>query len=425
MEYILSFAWIGIEIAAYFLFFAAFLPKKHKRAPMIILYLCTWLLTYCNTYLEFQGLPPQLLSAFIIIGATFVAYGGFWLTHILLYVIVLLFNALIETLFAYGTSSLMGISFAEFVWLKLTYTTVISLGKIVVLFCCWLLYRVKDTSRLGALNKKWIGLTILFPTVSLAILALNFYNNQTKEDISFGIILMAIILVAANAGIIYLINTLAESVFKEQELKLAKQQMTIQAKNIFALEENYRVQRKTTHEFERHLQTLKNLLLKNEIDTATNYLMQLQNSKELRLICVNSNHPIIDVILNEKLQKADERNIKMQLQVNDLACVRIQPDMLVVLLSNLLDNAIEACEKLSGNREIFCSILYDDGLRLSVRNSSKPVEIVNGIIPTSKDYTADHGYGIPAIRYILDQLNSEYVFDYSDGWFRFVAEISF
>ena len=424
MEYILSFVWIGIEIAAYLLFFSAFLPTKIKRIPMITLYLCTWFLTYCNTYLEIQGIPPQLFSAAIIIAATFISYGGFWLAHILLYVVILLFNALVETLFAYGTSLLMGISFSEFVWLKLTYTTVVTIGKIVVLFCSWLLYRTKRTMSWGGINKKWVGLTILFPVVSLSILALNFYNNQTNEDISFGIIMMTAILVVANAGIIYLINTLAESIFKEQELKLAKQQMTIQAKNIFALEKNYRTQRKTTHEFERHLQILKDLLLKNEIDTATDYLLQLQNSKELRLVCVNSNHPIIDVILNEKLQKAEENNIKMQLQVNDLACVNIKPDMLVVLLSNLLDNAIEACATIPGHREIFCSILCHDSLQISVRNTSNPVRIINGIIPTSKDHSSDHGFGIPAIRYILDQLNAEYVFDYSDGWFRFVAEIN-
>lgn len=423
MEYIISFIWIGIEIAAYLLFFASFLPMKLKRKPMVILYLCTLILTYCNTYLSLPGIPPQLLSAVIIIGATYFAFGGFWLAHILLYAVILLFNSLIDTIFAFGTSLLMGISFEDFVWLKLTYSTVISLGKIVVLFCSWLLYRTKSTNRLSGFNKKWFGLMILFPIISLAILALNFYNNQTSEDISVGIVLMAAILVVANACTIYLINTLAESVLKEQELQLAKQQLSIQSKNIFALEKNYRTQRRTTHEFDRHLQTLKDLLLKSEIETAKDYLMQLQNSREIRLICVNSNHPIIDVILNEKLQRAEELNIKMQLQVNDLAGVRIQPDMLVVLLSNLLDNAIEACEKLADSREVYCSILYDDYLRISVRNTSEPVKIIDGIIATSKDHTADHGYGIPAIRYILDSLGAEYVFDYCDGWFRFVAEI--
>ena len=423
MEYILTFVWIGIEIAAYLLFFAAFLPAKAAKNRIGVIYLCTWITTYCVTYLDFQVLPPQIFAAAIIIGATFIAFGGFWLLHILLYVLILLFNALVDTLFSYGTSMLMGISFSEFVWLKLTYSTVVSLGKIVVLFCCWLLYRTKKADSLVAVNKKWLGLTILFPVISLSILALNFYNNQTSEDISVGIVLMAAILVVANVCMIYLINTLAESTLKEQELRLSRQQLTLQAKNIFALEKSYRAQRKTTHDFERHLQTLSDLLNNNEIETAVQYLKRLQNTKELRLICINSNHPVIDAILNEKHQKAEEHGIQMRIQVNDLTRVNIHADMIVVLLSNLLDNAIEACEKLPGHREIFCSILHEECLRISIRNTSKPVKIVDGVIETSKSHMADHGYGIPAIRYVLDSLESEYVFDYSDGWFKFVAEI--
>jgi hypothetical protein len=42
---------------------------------------------------------------------------------------------------------------------------------------------------------------------------------------------------------------------------------------------------------------------------------------------------------------------------------------------------------------------------------------------TNKSKKREHGYGLPAIRFILEQLHAEYAFDYSDGWFQFVAEI--
>ena len=51
------------------------------------------------------------------------------------------------------------------------------------------------------------------------------------------------------------------------------------------------------------------------------------------------------------------------------------------------------------------------------------VKIKNGTIPTSKEQKEDHGYGLPQIQSILDQLGAEYAFDYKDGWFTFVAEI--
>ena len=59
----------------------------------------------------------------------------------------------------------------------------------------------------------------------------------------------------------------------------------------------------------------------------------------------------------------------MRVKVNDLSSVSIQTNELVVLLSNLLDNAIEACLKLEQNREIVCSILKEDSIYISIRNT--------------------------------------------------------
>ena len=67
--------------------------------------------------------------------------------------------------------------------------------------------------------------------------------------------------------------------------------------------------------------------------------------------------------------------------------------------------------------------IANDTLWISVKNTSTPVKITNGTIPTSKEPKEEHGYGLPRIQSILDQLGAEYAFDYKDGWFTFVAEI--
>ena len=94
-----------------------------------------------------------------------------------------------------------------------------------------------------------------------------------------------------------------------------------------------------------------------------------------------------------------------------------------MLLSNLLDNAIEACCRMEGRRTIQCSILLDGALFLSVRNTSMPVTIVGDNIPTSKTPKEEHGFGLSHIQLIMKQLNAEYTFAYENGWFEFVAEI--
>ncbi len=209
----------------------------------------------------------------------------------------------------------------------------------------------------------------------------------------------------------------------DQDTLLLRQHMELQQDSMRALEQNYRLQRKNSHEFEHHLQVLRGLLDRGEVERAREYLARLKKDRSIHLMSVNSHHPVIDVILNQKHQTAQENGIKMQIRVNDLSEVNIPADSLVVVLTNLLDNAIEACRRIDGYREIRCNILFEDSLYISIRNTSAPVEIVEGRIPTSKQDSLSHGFGLMSVRFVLDKLNAEYTFGYDEGWFHFATEI--
>ena len=48
---------------------------------------------------------------------------------------------------------------------------------------------------------------------------------------------------------------------------------------------------------------------------------------------------------------------------------------------------------------------------------------MDGKIPTSKEDSLSHGFGLRSVTYVLDKLDAEYTFDYDEGWFHFAAEI--
>lgn len=210
---------------------------------------------------------------------------------------------------------------------------------------------------------------------------------------------------------------------QDRDMLLLRQHMQMQQESMAALEANFRLQRKSAHEFEHHLQVLRDLLDRNETDAAREYLHRLQKNRSIHVMSVSSNHPVIDVILNQKYQTARENEIQMQIRVNDLSALDIPSDSLVVVLTNLLDNAIEACRRIDGHREICCSILYEDALYVSIRNTSREVEIVEGRIRTSKTDSLSHGFGLQSVAYVLDELGAEYTFGYEEGWFHFAAEM--
>ena len=210
---------------------------------------------------------------------------------------------------------------------------------------------------------------------------------------------------------------------QDGDMLLLRQHMEMQQESMAALEQNYRMQRKSAHEFEHHLQVIRDLLNRGEVAATQEYVDRLRKNRSICIYSVNSGHPVIDAILNQKYQTARENGIKMQIQVSDLSSLTVPADSLVVVLTNLLDNAIEACRRLDGYREIFCSVLYDGELYISIRNTSEPVQIVDGKIPTSKTDSLSHGFGLLSVSYVLDQLGAEYTFGYDEGWFNFAAEI--
>lgn len=423
MEYYVGLMWIGLELLITLLFQASFLKKKRKNKPTIFISLLLWpMLLWVRNIPTLESIS-SILSFFIVFLLSYYIFDGKWYIHLFLQIIILLFISITDTTVSYGTSAFLHITLSDLVWMKSTYSFVGTIGKLFVLLCVWLLYRLKHVDGFSGIQGKWFALTIFFPVVSLVILALNYYNNFGSKDLSPQIVAISIILALANIGIIYLIHNLEQATLHEQEFVLLKQQMEHQQESYMALENSYRLQRKSSHDFERHLQTLYELLARNKFDTAKEYIAQLRRDRTLKIHCINTHHPVIDVILNQKYQMARECSINMQVQISDLSLVKIQTDALVVLFSNLLDNAIEACQKLPDHREIRCRILYQDNLYISISNTSPPVQIENDTLATDKSQRIDHGYGIPAVKYVLDKLNAEYTFAYRKNWFQFVAEI--
>lgn len=421
MEYFISGLWIVLEIATVLLFFSAFLPYERKQ--WIAAFGAVWLIILIvANQAKFQpfALGIRYISIFLLIRYLF---RGHWYTHIFLEAIIVLFILVADSAVAYGTCTLLQVSLDEFVWRKFTYSITGTLSKLLVLFGTWILYRIRKAQGLSGIHGKWFLLMFLFPVTSIIIIILTYINNRSSGDVSASVFWISTALALANIGIVYLIHFLENTTIQEQEMALLKQQIDHQKHNYAVLESSYVIQRKASHEFERHIQTLGELLSQEEYHVAYDYVARLKASRMHQAFSIKSKHPVIDVILNQKYQLAQEKEIIMQVQINDLSQVNIPTDILVVLLSNLLDNAIEACQRVRDRKEICCSILQNDGLYLSVRNTSLPVNLENNELTSKSNRGHEHGYGIPAIKYVLNELNAEYYFNYNNGWFHFVADI--
>ena len=423
MEYIFNTLWALMDLVFCYFFWGAFLhPSKSPRQKLGAI-LVAWLIGSTYTSLIPNQFLKQILTFILFFLASSYLYKGSWYQHIIYIILGYILSGIVDILSVYGASALLGISYSQFVWRKLYYVVTVSSEKLFSILLAWTIRKLRKPSYFHTVQRKWLLLTLLFPSVSLAMLAVVFNGFQYAQDLSIGAVVFSVFLSLANIAIIYLIGLMERSTLEIQKNALLHQQMEIQTESIIALEKNYRNQRQTIHDHKNQIQTIYDLLTCGNTSAAIDYIQELQGMQTTRIFTINSHHPIVDAILNHKYQVAQEYGIDFQIQVNDLSGVSLETHALVVLLSNLIDNAIEGCCRLSVGRIIQCSIIADDRLFVSVRNTSQPVVISGDTIPTSKSPKEEHGFGLQRIQLILKQLQAEYTFSYKDGWFAFVAEI--
>ena len=423
MEYIISALWFALECVAFFLFASAFLPYRYNRKRTILMALCM-----CTLLLFSQSFPlPALVLRLcaLIFGLCLIVFlfKGRLALRLFIGLLDYIIVAAMDAIVLFGASTILRISLDELVWKKGMYTVLVTAGKILSVFLAWLVTRLHPFHKLHPLRPKWMLLVSFFPLTSLFMLMALFLICRDQRDLTQPVAFFCIFLGIANVAIVYVVSLIEQDTEVTQQNNILSQQMEIQTASILALDKAYRQQRQTTHDFQNHLCTISDLLAQKSYETAAKYVRELSQAQTSRILIVNTHHPIIDAILNQKYQMAVESQIEMRFCINDLSGIQLSASELVVLLSNLLDNAIEACRRIDTERLIRCTILENDGSFLSIRNTSLPVLITEHGIATTKASASEHGYGLPSVCRILDGLHAEYAYNYENGWFQFTAEI--
>lgn len=131
------------------------------------------------------------------------------------------------------------------------------------------------------------------------------------------------------------------------------------------------------------------------------------------------------MVLNRKYADALEKKITITMSVNDLSGLTMKEEDIVTLLVNLLDNAMEACEKLDTGRIIRLKMILEDGeLTLSVKNPfAGTLKRKGNIFLTTKEESAGHGIGLLNVNEVIRKCGGTCVVKEEDGWFCFYAVI--
>ena len=136
-----------------------------------------------------------------------------------------------------------------------------------------------------------------------------------------------------------------------------------------------------------------------------------------------SGNIVIDSILNYKLSKAEKQGVNVRANVVLPEKIEIEDDDIVIILGNLLDNAIEATEHLEKDKYIEVDFEYNkDCAFVTVKNSyDNVINIVNGTLKTRKSDEALHGIGLKSVKSTVEKYDG--ILNYEHNNQEFVVNV--
>ena len=218
---------------------------------------------------------------------------------------------------------------------------------------------------------------------------------------------------------------------------LARQDAEMQA---LALREKYAVEnmeimrqsqeetRRQRHELRHHMLALEEMLSQDQKERAADYVRSLRESTAALPSGFYSDNLVINAVAGHYLNLAKAKRIQVDTDIKTEDILPLKDEDLCVLLTNILENALEACCAAREKQERYIILKISanrEHLALTCENSTDTPSILqeDNVIPSSKSDAQEHGYGIPAIRRIVERYYGILKLSNHDGCFTVKVSI--
>ena len=202
-----------------------------------------------------------------------------------------------------------------------------------------------------------------------------------------------------------------------ETLKLKKEAETAQ---FLIIKENQMELRKLKHEISNYFSYANTLLKQKDYHNLSNFLISLDSDFKKIFTVSDCGNIVVDSVINSKSIKAKKYNIAMHCKISIPKNIGVKGAKLYSLLSNLLDNAIEAViyDKIENpviiitlkKEKAYLYFKITNPLNPNLRNRRLKLE-------TSKKDKKNHGYGTHIINDIIKKFNGCIKYNIEDNLF--------
>lgn len=190
--------------------------------------------------------------------------------------------------------------------------------------------------------------------------------------------------------------------------------------NFFDLYENSKY---IYHDFKNHMILLRNYLEREEYLKAKQYLEDIVEPLEELSNYTYCNSQVLNLVLNLKGYESNQKGIRFWTEIENISYQYIDENDLGIIFFNLLDNAIEACEKIV-EKEKWIHVVVRNKRQMSIIKIENSIErqvvVKDGKYITEKDNKAIHGLGLQSVKTLVEKNEGEVQCSHTENIFSVV-----
>ena len=274
----------------------------------------------------------------------------------------------------------------------------ISYVRGLILLVAVLLFRAVWKRKEEVHSKMYSLLLIIVPLLSGVLITIPPCSEMIVSNPQFYIVLLLFLFVINVVNYVLLGNVLkAEEL--EQKNQMLDNQLIRQKKRYDQLGEAYREIRSFVHDTKKHFNCINECVKRKEYDVITAYTQEAMADLESRYATVNTGCLAIDALVSNFMLQTRSKGIQLTTSLKvEAQRVPVSDYHLAIILGNLLDNALNACQG-QLNPKIVLKIQQ-------VENNAFAIYIANTYVPEPDDKVVQnldemdfiHGYGLDNVK---------------------------
>ncbi|MDE6432677.1 MAG: ATP-binding protein [Lachnospiraceae bacterium] len=417
----------------------------------LLLAICTCLSCFIVATILFQFMNDRYNKTFhnkyvyyyieiiTIIGISIINLFNFWILNLIVWFVTIIIISFVfyfddsdntlrriteceVLLFCMGVCESLGVVFVDWMLklfqIDLKMSTMrscmeITFSKVVVIFMYYMIFaRLMNKKKVAFTKVQWAinFIILIYSLINMLVIAEGALQGQANFilTINMGCIVLA------DLYLLYFIKVANEKNYLQGEIEILEKQAHMQYEYYLVQEQKYNATVHILHDVDKHVKNIEKLYAIGENGQATEYVKEIKNMLEPLIPIKYTGNPILDILLTDKATISKEKKIKFDIKVDNINMDFLEAIDTTTIFGNLIDNAIEAVEKVEEDRCIRISILpYQEMVFVRIENASLPLKWRNGFPVSEKG--KNHGLGLLNVKRSIEKYDGDISFQQKNG----------